>query len=682
MATMTREEAEIYNKNELDKIKNSGPGTYELKYAYYVESTNRTIEIDYTINVGDIDANASINYNGPGRGGSNEKINEYLASTPHNSIDIQYGHFSITETGGNQYYYDGTACLISDIADTFDIGQSVLYDGHSYSADFVTHMGVRYAITGKSDNLFILCSEPDANYQITESERQALIDSDATVVNVFCQSYLYGRKKQYDSCYEGVHTLDIKINAYEGNDIRSCHNLPIDLLAKCGITNLANGTFDFTQLPDTFYFSETGKTYDITYDFVERYYNENNEYVERTYHVDPSNREALIELNAAICPEVMSDFEYLESRLTSINSIINSSKVEFASKSYASDTIVPSGEIPIVSGILASYNKLLNLFLQETSSIVKIGEGIRDMEVNLDNIASTLGMEINSTIIDEVPLINYKDEEISIADEETIPIVEQQVDDKPGIISIVDEDDKPDDGGTIIKIDEDEKSDDEGTITKVNEDDKPDDESTTTIIDEDENQSVDAIRIVDEREKSKDKIEKILAEKEETNKVVDTIEKEKISKNVSNIYKINAESSNEVNQSPIIKIDDNYFDEGMIKEEKINIQSEITQKNVVDPVISDNMGYNSGNINENIVIENNNNNKSNLNTLKTLGAIAGIGAGLGTAAYGINQYIKDKEDDNEYNYSYINNDEVKYDIRNEESDSYTPYIDNTNGGEK
>lgn len=74
MATMTRQEVEIFNKDQLDSIKNGGPGTYELKYAYHVESTNNTIIIDYTINVGDIDVNASINYNGSGRGRSDKEI--------------------------------------------------------------------------------------------------------------------------------------------------------------------------------------------------------------------------------------------------------------------------------------------------------------------------------------------------------------------------------------------------------------------------------------------------------------------------------------------------------------------------------------------------------------------------------------------------------------------------------
>ena len=337
MATMTKEEVEEYNRQVLEEVKDSGPGTYRIDYKYYDETQNSVYTIQYRLRVGNIDSNACINYNGVGGGGVETFYSSYLDNNEHNSIDIDiaFGRDHVRGTTPNAYFYNGTASLMEDISDTFEIGTNIMYDGHSFSADFVNHIGAKHAGNYDVDNLYIFLSEPDANQTLNASEIEALKDSNATIIHAFSQQYLYNKRLRAADHYEGVHSLDIKINAYDSNGRNyESHNLPVDLFAQCGISNLANGEFDFNNLPDTFYYSIDNKNLTLSYDFVEWYYDEEGKFVKREYHVDPSDRSALELLNLAICTVVSSSIRYLRNCISTIIGIINSSKTDLVSISF------------------------------------------------------------------------------------------------------------------------------------------------------------------------------------------------------------------------------------------------------------------------------------------------------------------------------------------------------------
>ena len=79
--------------------------------------------------------------------------------------------------------------------------------------------------------------------------------------------------------------------------------------------------------------------------------------------------------------------------------------------------------------------------------------------------------------------------------------------------------------------------------------------------------------------------------------------------------------------------------------------------------------------------------KKDSNILKTIGIAAGVGAGIGAVAYGVNEQIRKKETEDGYDYSYSSGTEKSDFIEKEiDNNNYSPYAqvqtvnEGSNGG--
>lgn len=410
MALSQEQIISIENENiqTLQRIKNSGPGYYEFTYKY-IDQNNNVHSIPYNINLGDVDSSGSINYNGVGAGNWDyQYTNSYLANNNHNSIDIGY-NADIKNVGfSNNYFFESTSKLSDDLKSVFNLdNMNQLYDGFSYSADFIVRMGADRANRGNLDNFYVLSIEEDDQngtnrFYLSEAEREAYKKANATIIYAYAQDYWYNKKRRQDiiNSYDGIHMLDIKINVAEGN-VSGMHVLPKALLSEAGMTNIANGDFDFTQLPTTFYFDRNKETYHISYVFTEYYVDENGVYRTREYTADQSNMDSLIALNEAFCPMVMSDHDYLMSFLTKVTTLSNSLNSSNVQGGYSSTTSVPVNEPSVINSAIESCNELFTKISSEASSIESVADSIDELDVDLSLIADSLGITLQAPIYED-----------------------------------------------------------------------------------------------------------------------------------------------------------------------------------------------------------------------------------------------------------------------------------------
>ena len=275
--------------NSVADLRNCSQGTYLVPYGNY----------EFIVFKGNTDENASLNLDGYGIGAvkDGKMLTSYLNPNS-NSIDV----IMRTKGGGNAYetsrWQEAAAGFFSDVKSNLNLKQeNTMLMGFSYSAERTVPYAANYAAnTGSSHFSTIIvessCTPPTV---LSEAQRRSLIDHDVTVFNV------YQAKKQQRSLisplhlqnYEGVHIVDVEINVKNSNG--DLHVLPYDVLLASGINNLANGSFDFNNLPKTFTVNRQsspyyGKTFDLDYKFIEHYLDENGNYVARELNANEVNK--------------------------------------------------------------------------------------------------------------------------------------------------------------------------------------------------------------------------------------------------------------------------------------------------------------------------------------------------------------------------------------------------------
>ncbi len=275
--------------NSVADLRNCSQGTYLVPYGNY----------EFIVFKGNTDENASLNLDGYGIGSvkDGKMVTSYLNPNS-NSIDV----IMRTKGGGNAYetsrWQEAAAGFFSDVKSNLNLKQeNTMLMGFSLSAERTVPYAANYAAnTGSSHFSTIVvessCTPPTV---LSEAQRRSLIDHDVTVFNV------YQAKKQQRSLisplhlqnYEGVHIVDVEINVKNSNG--DLHVLPYDVLLASGINNLANGSFDFNNLPKTFTVNRQsspyyGKTFDLDYKFVEHYLDENGNYVSRELNASEVNK--------------------------------------------------------------------------------------------------------------------------------------------------------------------------------------------------------------------------------------------------------------------------------------------------------------------------------------------------------------------------------------------------------
>ena len=186
-------------------------------------------------------------------------------------------------------YYDYGEVLAQfseDIAEVYGLDRSntSYVMGYSNTAMPSLHMGADMAMSG-ADNVVIPCIEvastgtPDIT--ISDEERQALIDHNATILNIHASNSRSmtnpERYPNWQQQYNGVHLVDIKVNVTDGdgNDVsEGAHGTVYKYLVANGITKMPED-FDWSTLPDTWYDPVENRTYHFDLDATEWYVDEN-----------------------------------------------------------------------------------------------------------------------------------------------------------------------------------------------------------------------------------------------------------------------------------------------------------------------------------------------------------------------------------------------------------------------
>lgn len=209
-----------------------------------------------------------------------------------------------------------------------------------------------------------------------------------------------------DSIKMGLEVLDIHVVYRRKNDNKEAnlgwigqHGITCALFRDAGVGNIYSGTFDFNNLP-----TEYG-SYNVTYEI--------GYYSNGIYHplsFEQAN-EFIGNLTAYNLPKediIQSDNEFLSQGLTAINSIVKSSNLsDLSLEGCASTTSVPSKESMIIYKMIASSMQLFEKIGQEIVTIGAIGDNFVDMDNILADEASKIGMEVKSSLLPNVELNSY-----------------------------------------------------------------------------------------------------------------------------------------------------------------------------------------------------------------------------------------------------------------------------------
>jgi hypothetical protein len=282
--------------NSIDEILANGPGEYEIPYNYNGHT------FYFNVKVGDVDSSASLNWNGYGSGVSSDGkfYDKYLENHDTNSIDVRFSY----SDDGYKYggYPEASSAFLGELSNAFNLDSSnTLISGFSSTAHRAIGIGVAYARDTGASGFNILVTEDVHDYRaLYPNQRQILIDHDVTIINAYARPgcnllanpYSNYTVDQYmlDS-YKGVHVVDLRfvVRDADGRNISDkAHTTPHDILALYGITNLENGSFDYTQLPTEYHDRNFG---DVTIEYVvtEHYMNEDGQYVARPLTLEELN---------------------------------------------------------------------------------------------------------------------------------------------------------------------------------------------------------------------------------------------------------------------------------------------------------------------------------------------------------------------------------------------------------
>ena len=209
----------------------------------------------------------------------------------------------------------------------------------------------------------------------------------------------------------GLEVLDIHV-VYRKSDNKESnlkwldqHGITCALFGASGLGNIHSGSFNFNNLPTKY------DSYNITYDI--------GYYSNGIYHpltITQANEIIGVLGNNNLSNEdiIQSDNAYLSQNLTSIKSLIKSAKLnDLSIEGYGSTTSVPSKESSIIYKMIASSNKLLDKIGKEIVTIGAIGDKFANMDNLLEDEALKIGMEVTSDLLPEVKLHNYENKDSS-----------------------------------------------------------------------------------------------------------------------------------------------------------------------------------------------------------------------------------------------------------------------------
>lgn len=396
----------------IEDLSSLGPGSYEIEYPYNGET------VYFQLTIGDIDSNASVSFDGYGSGVRQDgrHVDDYLSGYNQNSIDFrfQYGH----DGHGSNNQLAAARSFMNDLTRAFNLDPShSMIMGFSRTGGQSVHTTYKYITEYGVNGTYCVAVEPCFDQWLAPDEITQFIDHDVTIIN----AYANGINNLSQRNYEGVHMIDFNINITNSpypvgseNYYWLSHTLIYDILAASGITNIANGNFDFTQLPTEFV-GRDGETYQISYNLTEHYRNEEGQYVSRPLTLELANEVVGTNAFTGVKAEdiIQSDNEYLSQGLSLINAFIRTSRVEgIDTLGCSSTTSVPSKEPDLLFKMISSSMNILNKMGQELVSIGKVGNKFSDMDNFLANEADKLNMDINSSLVPEIELKNYESRDI------------------------------------------------------------------------------------------------------------------------------------------------------------------------------------------------------------------------------------------------------------------------------
>ena len=381
--------------SSVEEIVANGPGEYQLTYDYNGQ------KINVNVKVGQVDQNASININGYGSGYMGDAIyyDQYLADHTQNSIDLRL------DSGYHGKWDAAMSSLCSDIANAYHIDPSnTMVSGFSMTGHTPITFSTTYAQqTGAKDFTAILIEDCNS-VKLTDEQRQTLIDNNVTVLNVYSRNgHSLVTNAAMRQSYEGVHLIDMHfVHSGAGNP----HVIPHDVLALNGVTNLGNGSFDFTQLPTEFQVRNKGGTANIDYVITE-YYMDNGEYVSRNITLDQMNE--ILGCGPYYGGVIQSDNEYLGQGLTQINTQITQLSNSVFTLNVSSTTSVPAKEVALLNSLMDAIKDLCEKMRQELVTMGEVGNRFNDLNIKLESEAEALMASFKSPVTSTLLDIPIKD---------------------------------------------------------------------------------------------------------------------------------------------------------------------------------------------------------------------------------------------------------------------------------
>ena len=325
--------------NSINDISRQKPGLYSIPF----KSNGRTF--NFLVNIGNIDENASMTLQGYGQGGTGRNVLEYLNGNSNNiDVIVQSG------AGGNAYetagWQDAVTDFMTKLSNQLNLNQNnTVLTGFSLSAEMTAKYAAHYARSTGANNFCAVITESSwgAPLNLTESERKSLIENNVTIFNV----YQNNRRSltSHVSNTEGVHIIDVDIRTNTGGDK---HILPYYIFMQNGIDNIANGEFNFANLPHNFNFN--GQNLKIEYIYTEHYVDENGNYVSRKLTAD--------QVQELVREMFVKNMENLYEKNSELSSFANTFNKLEAGTSLASNLSFVSNSVNDIKGKLVEHNKL------------------------------------------------------------------------------------------------------------------------------------------------------------------------------------------------------------------------------------------------------------------------------------------------------------------------------------
>ncbi len=168
--------------------------------------------------------------------------------------------------------------------------QRVVISGSSISGEAAVKLMANYAMNNDINGGYVIASEPsnEAIKELTNAERQALIDNNIVVINAYTTDKNRTLKKALNNI-DGVHRIDIKMKITDanGNPVTGseAHVLPNQILKSAGARSAS--TIDLGNLQKKYTYK--GKTYNVSYEIVEHYIDASGQFVKRTIDANTAN---------------------------------------------------------------------------------------------------------------------------------------------------------------------------------------------------------------------------------------------------------------------------------------------------------------------------------------------------------------------------------------------------------